>query len=254
MNEQVKIGIIICNRYRRCAGGKCLRALRNREGAFSIYADQEVELVGYTTCDGCPGGNIEYAGEEMVKNGAQVIHLATGLVVGYPPCPSIETFKAFLRGAVWRTGRGGHASHSDEVSQDAHLFGNLGRPIVGAIAGPHDGGRSNSQSLQLDPKMPRTGGKVTQLPEAVSQAWEQREGPIVLTTVDRGGNPNAIYATCVRKVSDDTLVVADNFFNKTRANILAGSKATLLFITKEGQSYQVKGPIEYHAEGEVLMR
>ncbi|MCU0522753.1 MAG: CGGC domain-containing protein [Anaerolineae bacterium] len=96
MGEQVKIGIIICDRYRRCAGGKCLRALRNREGAFNVYADQEVELVGYTSCDGCPGGNIEYAGEEMVKNGAQVIHLATGLVVGYPPCPSIETFKAFL--------------------------------------------------------------------------------------------------------------------------------------------------------------
>lgn len=91
-----KIGIIICDRYRRCAGGKCLRALKNREGAFSIYADADVELVGYTTCDGCPGGNIEYAGDEMVKNGAEVIHLATGLVVGYPPCPYMDTFKAFL--------------------------------------------------------------------------------------------------------------------------------------------------------------
>ena len=43
-----------------------------------------------------PGGNIEYAGDEMVKNGAEVIHLATGLVVGYPPCPHIHTFKSFL--------------------------------------------------------------------------------------------------------------------------------------------------------------
>ncbi|MCK4640928.1 MAG: CGGC domain-containing protein, partial [Candidatus Marinimicrobia bacterium] len=43
-----------------------------------------------------PGGNIEYAGEEMVRNGVQVIHLATGLVVGYPPCPYIDTFKTFL--------------------------------------------------------------------------------------------------------------------------------------------------------------
>ena len=32
----------------------------------------------------------------MVKNGVEVIHLATGLVVGYPPCPYIETFQAFL--------------------------------------------------------------------------------------------------------------------------------------------------------------
>ncbi len=96
MDKTTKIGIIICDRYRRCAGGKCIRSMKNREGAFSIYKDADVELVGYTTCDGCPGGNIEYAGEEMVKNGAEVIHLATGFVVGYPPCPYIDTFRNFL--------------------------------------------------------------------------------------------------------------------------------------------------------------
>ncbi len=96
MNNKIKIGIIICDRYHTCAGGKCFRSLRNREGAFSIYKDQEVELVGYTTCDGCPGGNVEYAPAEMIKNGAEVIHLATGLVVGYPPCPRIMTFKDFI--------------------------------------------------------------------------------------------------------------------------------------------------------------
>ena len=97
MTSKTKIGIIICDRYRRCAGGKCLRAMKNKEGAFSNYtADTELELVGFTTCDGCPGGNIEYAADEMVKNGAEAIHLATGLVVGYPPCPYIATFKTFL--------------------------------------------------------------------------------------------------------------------------------------------------------------
>ncbi len=96
MENPMKIGIIICDRYRTCAGGKCLRAMRNREGAFQRYAGKEVELVGYSTCNGCPGGNIEYVGQEMVKNGVQVIHLATGFVVGYPPCPYIQTFKAFL--------------------------------------------------------------------------------------------------------------------------------------------------------------
>jgi predicted metal-binding protein len=71
--------------------------MKNREGAFSIYPkDEELELVGYTTCDGCPGGNIEYAPAEMIKNGAEVVHLATGLIVGYPPCPRIEQFKSFI--------------------------------------------------------------------------------------------------------------------------------------------------------------
>ncbi|MDZ7860912.1 MAG: CGGC domain-containing protein [Candidatus Krumholzibacteriota bacterium] len=91
-----KIGIIICDRYHNCAGGKCLRSLRNREGAFALYKNEEVELAGYTTCGGCPGGNIEYAPAEMKKNGADVIHLATGLVVGYPPCPRLNFFTEFI--------------------------------------------------------------------------------------------------------------------------------------------------------------
>jgi predicted metal-binding protein len=90
------LGIVICDRYHTCAGGKCLRALRNREGAFARYADEEVELVGYTTCGGCPGGNVEYAPGEMKKNGAEIVHLATGLVVGYPPCPRIDAFGEFV--------------------------------------------------------------------------------------------------------------------------------------------------------------
>lgn len=95
-----KIGIIICGRYQGCGGGKCFRALRERRGAFAIYPPEEaVEIVGYSTCGGCPGGNVEYVPEEMKKNGAEVIHLATGFLVGYPPCPNTRQFKAFIESA-----------------------------------------------------------------------------------------------------------------------------------------------------------
>ncbi len=93
----MKIGIIICDRYKGCAGGKCFRAMQNREGAFDIYPRNEpLEIVGYTSCGGCPGGNIEHSPEEMIKNGAEAIHFATGFVVGYPPCPYISHFKKLL--------------------------------------------------------------------------------------------------------------------------------------------------------------
>ncbi len=93
----MRVGIIICERYKSCAGGKCFRAMQNREGAFDIYSPNDpLEVVGYTTCGGCPGGNIEYAPEEMIKNGAETIHFATGFVVGYPPCPYISDFKKFI--------------------------------------------------------------------------------------------------------------------------------------------------------------
>ena len=100
MNSKTKIGIVICDRYRRCAGGKCFRAMKNKEGAFSIYKDTEVELVGFTTCDGCPGGNIEYAGEEMLKNGAEVIHLATGWWLAIPLVPISIHLRPFLKNAM----------------------------------------------------------------------------------------------------------------------------------------------------------
>ncbi len=87
------------------------------------------------------------------------------------------------------------------------------------------------------------------LPEEVSKAWENRKGPIILSTVNKEGIPNSIYATCVSKYSADALVVANNYFSKTLENIEAGSSGSILFITKEDSSYQVKGTIEYHKDG-----
>lgn len=91
--SKIKIGIIISNRYHSCAGGKCFRASQNIEGAFSEYTDKEVETAAYTTCDGCPGGNIEYASDEMKKKGVTHIHFATGRIVVYPQCNHVEYFK-----------------------------------------------------------------------------------------------------------------------------------------------------------------
>lgn len=94
-----KIAIIICARYKDCGGGKCFRALRERHGGFSRYArDEAVEIIGFSNCGGCPGGNIEHVPEEFLKNGCDVVHLATGLVVGYPPCPNLRQFKEFIEG------------------------------------------------------------------------------------------------------------------------------------------------------------
>ncbi|MFP4393787.1 MAG: pyridoxamine 5'-phosphate oxidase family protein [Anaerolineales bacterium] len=93
---------------------------------------------------------------------------------------------------------------------------------------------------------------MTALPKKVSEAWDNRDGPVILTTANEEGIPNAIYATCVSQFSEDTLVVANNYFCKTLANILAGSKGSMLFMTEEGAAYQIKGSIEYHEEGPIF--
>jgi hypothetical protein len=89
-------------------------------------------------------------------------------------------------------------------------------------------------------------------PEVVRTAWANREGPVVLATVDAAGVPNAIYVGSVQIHGDDTVVIADNYFNKTRANILAGSRGALVFLTKERKSYQLKGRFEYLTSGPIF--
>ena len=90
------------------------------------------------------------------------------------------------------------------------------------------------------------------LSKEVQQAWEQREGAVILATTDEDGIPNAIYVTCVNMFNDEKLVIADNYFHKTRSNIMAGSKGALLFLTRGGKAYQIKGAIEYHSSGDIF--
>ena len=92
---------------------------------------------------------------------------------------------------------------------------------------------------------------MTALPEKVSQAWEKRSGPIVFATHNESGQPNIIYATCVSKFDEETLIIADNYFDKTRQNILSGCKGAVLFMTSDSEAFQIKGRVEYHTEGEL---
>jgi len=93
---------------------------------------------------------------------------------------------------------------------------------------------------------------MTVLPELVMQAWEKREGPIVFSTVDSKEIPNAIYATCVSIYNPETIVVANNYFDKTLKNIMEGSKGSILFLTSDKKSFQIKGSIEYHKTGKIF--
>jgi len=89
------------------------------------------------------------------------------------------------------------------------------------------------------------------IPQKVQEAWENKKGPVIFSTVDNDSRPNAIYATCVSLYEDEYIVVADNYFDKTRTNILNGSSGSVLFMSDQDQAFQIKGKIEYIREGEI---
>ena len=90
---------------------------------------------------------------------------------------------------------------------------------------------------------------VKEVPDEVWAAWEQRSGPLVVTTAGDNGIPNSIYASIVNRTGDGRIAVADNYFNKTAANIRERKYAVVLFLTESGISYQIKGTVEYYTEG-----
>lgn len=92
------------------------------------------------------------------------------------------------------------------------------------------------------------------LPEAVVKGLENRKGPAVFTTVAPDGTPNSAWVGWVDRCDGERVLLADNYFHKTRENILAGSKGSLLWITEDGQPYQIKGRIEYLKEGDLYQR
>jgi hypothetical protein len=86
------------------------------------------------------------------------------------------------------------------------------------------------------------------IPDEIRSAWDDREGPIVLTTVDNEDVPNSIYVLMFKWIGNE-IAIADNYFDKTYKNIILQSNASILFITKSRKAYQLKGKISYFSKG-----
>ena len=86
----MKIGIIRCMQTEDyCPGSTCFKMAREKDGAFSDVAE-DIEVVGFINCGGCPGKKAVLRAREMVKCGADTIVFASCITKGTPigyPCP-----------------------------------------------------------------------------------------------------------------------------------------------------------------------
>lgn len=89
-----------------------------------------------------------------------------------------------------------------------------------------------------------------EISKRIKDEWNNKQDAVVLTTVSEEGIPNSIYATQVALYGNSKVLVANNKFSKTLKNIDHCDAATVLFITKDTKSYQLKGKISYKTEGD----
>jgi len=73
----------------------------------------------------------------------------------------------------------------------------------------------------------------------------------VLATATADGEPNAVPVGAKKIVDDETILISDQFFNKTRANLEANSRASVTFWDGH-EGYQIKGRITVETSGPVF--
>ena len=95
----MKVGIIRCQQTEDyCPGTADFRMIREKQGAFEGI-EEDIEIVGFINCGGCPAKKAVLRARELVKRGADTIAFASCIQKGNPigyPCPFARKMKELI--------------------------------------------------------------------------------------------------------------------------------------------------------------
>ena len=95
----MKLGIIRCMQTEDyCPGTTDFKIIRERKGVFEGI-DEDIELIGFCNCGGCPAKKAVLRVRKLVERGADTIAFASciqkGTPIGYP-CPFAKKMKDII--------------------------------------------------------------------------------------------------------------------------------------------------------------
>ena len=89
---------------------------------------------------------------------------------------------------------------------------------------------------------------MAQLTDEIKKAISKQDVfPVATSNQDR--TPNVVYITYLKIIDDQTVLIADNYLNKTRDNILGNGKISFAVLDDDKGSFQIKGTAERLTEG-----
>lgn len=96
----MKIGVIRCMQTEDyCPGTADFKAMREHTGAFANITE-EIEIIGFVNCGGCPAKKAVLRARELVRRGADTIAFASciqkGTPIGYP-CPFAAKMRQIIQ-------------------------------------------------------------------------------------------------------------------------------------------------------------
>ncbi len=76
---------------------------------------------------------------------------------------------------------------------------------------------------------------------------------VFLATASKEGTPNVVPIGAFKLLDDETLLISDQFFNKTLKNMKENPKIAISYWGEKG-GFQIKGSITLHTNDEVFKR
>lgn len=74
---------------------------------------------------------------------------------------------------------------------------------------------------------------------------------VFLATSSKNGEPNVVPVGAFRVMDDGTLLISDQFFNKTLQNMTENKRAALSWWGEKG-GFQIKGTLTLHTDDEIF--
>lgn len=73
--------------------------------------------------------------------------------------------------------------------------------------------------------------------------------PIAFSTIDNTNKPNVIAVAAVKVVSDNQILITDNFMKQTKENLAFNNNICLAVWDKDWNGYKITGTAQYFTEG-----
>ena len=74
--------------------------------------------------------------------------------------------------------------------------------------------------------------------------------PIAFSTIDDTNKPNVIAVAYVKVVSNNQILITDNFMKQTKENLFFNNNVCLAVWDKDWNGYKISGTAQYFTEGE----
>ncbi len=74
---------------------------------------------------------------------------------------------------------------------------------------------------------------------------------VFLATASKGGRPNVVPIGAFKLLDDKTLLISDQFFNKTLANMRENPQVAISFWGEKG-GFQLKGTVTVHTDDDIF--